>query len=360
MTLPAIRRAAVALSASAVLLAACEDENNDPGVPTQEGAILIDASAAPAYFSFDADTLVAVTNPASSSAWDLSFRRFTVGLNGGVAGGKGVSAYNLANNADKTAAELLTYTPDNQLAAFEAIDENDIPADGAFTSDALAPTFTAWFIPSQTGLNANPAAAWKFQRPSGAGHAVIRVIEITNASSNPSPTDGMAGIKIEYRLQSPGGVLGAPAVVDVVLPSGSSAVINLTTGQAFTGVLPQDCSWDLRVTRAYELAVNTSTGCGVGTFPLRSGEAFSALATAADASSYAPYISVISGPIPATFDDPEGPFLYGLNNDQVIYPTFNIYLVKVGTAVYKVQLIDYYNGSTGASGWPTMRYARLR
>lgn len=360
MTLPSVRRTAVALCASAVLLAACEDENNDPGVPTQEGTILIDASAATAYFSFDADTLVAVTNPAGSSAWDLSFRRFTVGLNGGVAGSKGVSAYNLENNANKTAAELLTYTPDNQLAAFEAIDDGDIPADGEFTSDELAPTFTAWFIPSQTGLNANPAAAWKFQRPSGAGHAVIRVVEITNESSNPSPTDGMAGIKIEYRLQSPGGTLGAPAVIDVVIPSGSSAVINLTTGQSFTGVVPLDCSWDLRVTRAYEFTVNTSTGCGVGTFPLRSGEAFATLTTAADAPSYAPYISVVSGPIPATFDDPKGPFLYGLDNDQVIYPTFNIYLVKVGTAVYKVQLIDYYNGSNGASGWPTMRYARLR
>lgn len=360
MTLVSVRRTAVALCASVVLLAACEDENNDPVVPTQEGTILIDASAAPAYFSFDADTLVAVTNPASSSAWDMSFRRFTVGLNGGVAGAKGVTAYNLENNADKTAAELLTYTPDNQLAAFDALDESDIPADGEFTSDELAETFTAWFIPSQTGLNANPAAAWKFRRPSGAGHAVIRVIEITNESSNPSPTNGMAGIKIEYRLQSPGGTLGAPAVVDVVLPSNSSAVINLTTGQTFTGVVPQDCSWDLRVTRAYEFTVNTSAGCGVGTFPLRSGEAFATLTTAADASSYAPYISVISGPIPATFDDPKGPFLYGLNNDQVIYPTFNIYLVKVGTAVYKVQLIDYYNGSTGASGWPTMRYARIR
>lgn len=360
MNLSPIRRASLGLCAFAVLLAACEDENTNPGVPTQEGTILIDASAATAYFSFDADTLVTVTNPASSSAWDMSFRRFTVGINGGVAGTKGVTAYNLENNADKTAAELLTYTPDNQLAAFEAIDEGDIPAEGEFASEELAPTFTAWFIPSQTGLNANPAAAWKFRRPSGAGHAVIRVIEITNASANPSPTDGMAGIRIEYRLQSPGGTLGAPAVVNVAIPSGSSAVINLTTGQAFTGVLPQDCSWDLRVTRAYELTVNTSAGCGVGTFPLRSGEAFATLTTAADAPSYAPYISVVSGPIPATFDDPRGPFLYGLNNDQVIYPTFNIYLVKVGTAVYKVQLIDYYNGSNGASGWPTMRYARLR
>jgi hypothetical protein len=356
MSLSSVRRAAAVLCASAVLLAACEDENNEPIVPVEEGTILIDASTETAYYSFTDDGLVAVT---SADSWDMSFRRFTVGLNGGVSGTKGVTAYNLENNADKSAAELLTYTPENQLAAFEEIDESDIPADAEFTSDALAETLTAWFIPTPAGLNANPAAAWKFQRPSGAGHAVIRVIEITN-ESNASPTDGMAGIKIEYRLQAPGGALGAPDTVDVAMPSGSSAVIDLTTGTFLTGIQPVNCSWDLRVTRAYEFQVNTSATCGVGTFPLRSGEAFATLTTAADAPTYEPYISVISGPIPATFDDPRGPFLYGLNNDQVLYPTFNIYLVKVGDAVHKVQLTDYYNGATGASGWPTMRYARIR
>ena len=356
MSLSAVRRAAVVLCASATLLAACEDENNDPVVPVEEGTILIDASTATAYRSFTDDGLVEVT---SADSWDMSFRRFTVGLNGGVSGTKGVTAYNLANNADKTAAEILTYTPENQQAAFDAIGESDIPADEAFTSDALAETQTAWFIPTQAGLNANPAAAWKFQRAGGAGHAVFRVIEITNADP-PSPTDGMAGIKIEYRLQAPGGTLGTPDTVDVALASGSSAVIDLGTGTITNSVQPVDCSWDLRVTRAYELQVNTSATCGVGTFPLRSGEAFATLTTAADAPSYAPYISTISGPIPATFDDPRGPFLYGLNDDQMLYPTFNIYLVKVGSAVYKVQLTDYYNSSTGASGWPTLRYARIR
>ena len=356
MSLSAVRRTAVVLCASATLLAACEDENNDPVVPVEEGTVLIDASTATAYYGFTDNGLVALT---SADSWDMSFRRFTVGLNGGVSGTKGVTAYNLENNADKTPAELLTYTPENQLAAFEAIGESDIPADASFTSDALAETLTAWFIPTQAGLNANPAATWKLKRPAGAGHAVFRVIEITNAA-NPSPTDGMAGIKIEYRLQSSGGALGTPDTVDVVLPSGSSAVIDLGAGTFTTGASPADCSWDLRATRAYELQVNTNAACEVGTFPLRSGEAFATLTTAADAPSYAPYISTISGPIPTTFDDPKGPFLYGLNDDQVLYPTFNIYLVKVGSAVYKVQLTDYYNGTTGASGWPTLRYARLR
>jgi hypothetical protein len=91
MSLSAVRRAAVVLCASATLLAACEDENNDPVVPVEEGTILIDASTATAYRSFTDDGLVEVT---SADSWDMSFRRFTVGLNGGVSGTKGVTAYN--------------------------------------------------------------------------------------------------------------------------------------------------------------------------------------------------------------------------------------------------------------------------
>jgi hypothetical protein len=353
-------RAVAPLAAALALLAGCEDENNDPVTPVQEGTIQIDASTQTAYFSFADDTVVAVTNPGASTAWDMSFRRFTVGLNGGVAGSKGVEAYNLENNAAATPEQVIGFTPENQRAAFDAIDASDIPADAEFGSDELAPTFTAWFIPTPTGLNANPQAAWKFRRATAAGtHAVFRVVRIVNESANPSPTDGMAGIDIEYRLQAAGGTLGAPDTVQVTMAPGGTATINLTAGTFATGGFTQDCSWDLRVSRAYELLVNTSAGCNAGTFPLRSGEAFATLTTAADASQYAPFVSVISGPIPATFDDPRGPFLYGLDNDQLLYPTFNIYLVKVGDAVYKVQLTDYYS-ATGQSGFPTMRYERLR
>jgi hypothetical protein len=349
-------RALATLACGVALLAGCEDENNDPGTPNQEGTIQVDASTTTAYFSFADEGLVTPATPSASDEWDLSFRRFTIGLNGGVGGTKGVTAYNLKNNSDKTAQELLTYTPENQLAAFEAIGEADIPADAEFTSDDLIPTFTAWFTPTQTGLNANPAVAWKLKLATGTGHAAFRVSAIDNADP-PTPADGMEAITIEYRLED--GTLGAPLTVNAAIASGSSATINLTTGVVAPGPAPQDCSWDLRVTRGYELQVNALPACGAGTFPLRTGESFGTITTAADAPEYAPFVSVISGPIPATFDDPDGPFLYGLDNDQVIYPTFNIYLVKVGDAVYKVQLTDYYS-STAQSGFPTMRYARIR
>jgi hypothetical protein len=45
--------------------------------------------------------------------------------------------------------------------------------------------------------------------------------------------------------------------------------------------------------------------------------------------------------------------------DNQIWPTFNVYLIKRGNEVYKVQLIGYY-GPAGEPRILTMRYARLR
>jgi len=357
-----VRTTALALSAAAVLLAACESENNSPTQHTS-GELTIDASSTTAYqyFSFAADTLVSVGDPATSSDWDLAFRRFEVRLNGGLAGPKDVAGFNLRNNVSATSEQIIGFTAENQQAAFDAVSASDIPADGQFSTESLAPDVTGWFIQTPTGLVANPTRAWKLRLAGGRGFALIRVERIDNESSNPSPTDGMAGIKIGFRLQPTDGSLGTLDSVVVAIDPGSSAVINLSTKAVTPSVMPQDCSWDLRVTRAYELVVNTSATCDTGTFPLAQTDDFTALTTAADAPQYAPFISQVSGPIPTTFDDPAGPFLYGIDpaNPQRLYPTFNVYLVKVGSAVYKVQLTGYYS-ETGASGHPTIRYAKLR
>lgn len=46
-------------------------------------------------------------------------------------------------------------------------------------------------------------------------------------------------------------------------------------------------------------------------------------------------------------------------NDHQIWPTFNVYLIKRGSAVYKVQLIGYY-GPTGTSRQITIRSSLIR
>jgi len=343
--------------AALLFLAACEDEATAP--PPQSGELEINASSNTdfVYFSFADDGVVTVTNPSSSGAWDIAFRRYSIRLNGGVAGTKGVTGFNLENNVGASEAEVLAFTAENQLPAFDAIDASDIPSAG-FTSEVLAPDHTSWFRPTATGLLANPAAVWKLRRASGAGagaYAVIRVENIVNADP-PSQADGMRGITFGYRLQAAPGTLGAAQTVAVDLTSLTEAGVNLATGAVVTPTAG-DCSWDVKVTRAYTFEINAA--CLAGTFPFDVSETFDAVTRADNAPEYAAFLSLISGPIPNSIESPSGVFLYNLAGDNRLSPTFNIFLVKVGSSVYKLQVVSYYS-STGVSGYPTIRYAKIQ
>ena len=356
---PTARRARFVAPALAALLflTACEDETTAP-LP-QSGELEINASSNTdfVYFSFAENGVVTVADPTTSTAWDLAFRRYSIRLNGGVAGTKGVTGFNLANNAGATDAEVLAFTPASQLPAFDAIDASDIPASG-FSTEVLAPDFSSWFRPTATGLLANPAAVWKLRRASGAGagaYAAIRVENIVN-DANPTPTDGMRGITFGYRLQTAPGTLGAAQTVVVDLTSLTEAGVNLGTGAVVTPTTG-DCSWDVKVTRAYTFEVNAA--CLAGTFPFDASETFDAVTRADDASQYAAFLSLISGPIPNTIESPSGVFLYNLAGDNRLSPTFNIFLVKIGSSVYKLQVVSYYS-TTGDSGHPTIRYEKIQ
>jgi hypothetical protein len=343
--------------AALLFLAACEGDTSAP--PPQTGELEIDASSNTAftYFSFADDGVVTIVDPSTSSGWDLAFRRYSVRLNGGVAGPKGVTGFNLENNVDATDPEILAFTAESQLPAFDAVDASDIPSAG-FSSEVLAPDQTSWFRPTATGLDANPAAVWKLRRASGAGagaYAVIRVENIVNADP-PSQADGMRGITIGYRLQTTPGTLGAPQTVVVDLGTATEAGINLGTG-AVVAPTAGDCSWDLKVTRAYTLEINAA--CLAGTFPFDVSETFEGVTRADNAPEYAAYLSLVSGPIPNSIESKSGVFLYNLAGDNRLSPMFNTFLVKVGSAVYKLQVVSYYS-TTGASGFPTLRYERIQ
>lgn len=61
----------------------------------------------------------------------------------------------------------------------------------------------------------------------------------------------------------------------------------------------------------------------------------------------------------ATAFDENRWYRYNLGGNHQVWPTYDVYLVKRGTEVYKVQLTGYY-GPDGAARQITMRYARLR
>ncbi len=336
------------------LAAACEGESNPEDFTPQEGTVTVDASSTTAftYFSFEDEGVVSVANPQTSSDWDLALRRFEVRVNGGVAGPKGVTGFNLENNASLTPAEVLALTPENTGAAFDAVDESAIPNAGDFSTMGLGPDFSGWFTPTPTGLLANANAKWKLRRASGAGvgaFALFHVVGIVGTQTD------LQLLIVEFRLQTAPGTLGAAVRDTIDLTTETDAGLSLGTGAqtAATG-----CDWDLKATRAYELSVNAA--CNAGTFPIEATDDFAAQTRADDATQYGPYVSLVSGPVPNSFSAPEAPFLYNLAGDNRLSPTFNTYLIKVGDAVFKMQLTSYYNPAGGQSGWPTIRYTRIR
>lgn len=335
--------------AAAVLFSGCEDESNPTG-PNGDPDLNVILTAGPfnassmdalTHFSFESGTVVP-----STADWDIAFRRYEVRLNGGVSGTKGVVGYSFDNNADASDAEVLAFTVDGTLPAFDAIREDDIPPDASFQSDGLIQNATGYLnlggVPT-----ANAAAYWKVKLANGS-FALMRVTGITM-----SQAFALTSVTIESRLQS-GNTLGAVQSVTVPV-SGAPVSVNLVTNQVVT---PNGCNWDVSVNpQSFGMGVNTA--CNVGTFPGPAAPAFTAATTANDAPEYAAFLAGMTGPIPNSITEGSAPFRYNLQGTNRLHPTFNTYLVKVGDNVYKLQLINYYDNA-GASAHPTIRYALIR
>ncbi|MEO8030913.1 MAG: HmuY family protein [Gemmatimonadota bacterium] len=341
----------------AVLVAsACNGDSSGPGPTNPAGIVELDASSTTlyAYFDLAAGQAVTVAAPSTSTTWTLAFRRYEVRVNGGVAGPGGVSGYNLANNAGATNQQVLAFTPENQKAAFDAIGVADIPVADSFVTERLVANPLGFLNFAGGSPAANTSAAWKVRRTAGGGFAAFHVVAVTIGGSTPE-TAGLATATVEWRYQPADGTLGAADTLTIDVASGSNA-LDFATG---TAAAPSGCDWDIEVGADFTIATNAA--CDVGTFPLDAAQSFAGLTTAGDALDYGLFLSGLTGPIPfsTALDDPAGPFLYNLAGDNRLSPTFNIYLVKVGDAVYKFQLIGYYN-ATGAGGHPSIRYAKLR
>jgi hypothetical protein len=336
------------------LLTACEGEADPtgPGGQTREPAINEVITSAPlnassndtlVYFSFNTGTLVSRTGD-----WDLALRRYEVRLNSPANGGtKNVLGYTLANNQNATNAEVLAFTRASTLAAFDGLRDAQIPADSQFVTDRLANNPQGHIVLGGIPV-ANAAQFWKVRLANGQ-FAVMRNARIRFTGF---VTDT---IYIESRLQT-GSTLG-PVQTIAVAPGGTTRAISLTTNAVVT---PNGCNWDVQFNPDQrQLAITVNTACNVGTFPGTASPTFAAVTSASDAPQYAAYLSQLVGPIPNSILDTKAPFRYDLTGQQRLHPAFNTYFAKIDTRVWKFQVIDYYS-NTGAPGFPTIRYARIR
>ncbi len=341
--LRSLRRRASAVVLLPAFLGACTaDEIAAPAEEPAAGAVTIDASAGWAFFDFDRGTTVAVAQPTASSDWDIAFNATSVMLNGGAAGPGGVTGYCICQNAGASTAEILAMTPQAEASDFAAVTAGSIPAAGAFVADRLVPAIAGW---SSAGGAAATAVDRTFllRRRTDAGFAKVRVTGIQN------PTAATPGrVTLEYALQPAATApLAATRTVTVDVPATGGVNIDLDAGAVAAAGAP----WDLRF-EGYTMRVNGGVSGTGGAGAANTTGAFAAITTASiEARAYA--TDRFSGIFSAH------PWhKYNLQGDHRISPTFDVFLIRRGSDVYKVQMTDYY-GPAGEVRRISVRYEQL-
>jgi hypothetical protein len=154
-------------------------------------------------------------------------------------------------------------------------------------------------------------------------------------------------VTIEYAAQTVAGGAFGPVVTRTVSVGSVPAYVLLdATGAGSAG------DHDLRI-EGYDIRLN-----GGNTAVLVESTPFPDIT--ADFAASVP-ASVFRGDATAGVFNQDPWYRYNITNSNPpqIWPTYNVYLVKRGTEVFKVQLIGYYD-TAGQSRRVTLRYAQLR
>ncbi|HSA54453.1 MAG TPA: HmuY family protein [Gemmatimonadaceae bacterium] len=341
-----------ALALGAVLaLAACDDDSGTgPTPPAATSEITVDASQAPAYVRLDnTATAVSVADPSTSSAWDLSFFATGVTVNGGAAGPGGTVAYCLCANENATDAAVMAMTPENQLAAFESVEATDIPAESAFEADVLNPAISGWYSGTPGGaVTAVPSRSWILRK--GTTSALLGKFRVTGISGATATHPG--SVTFEYAIQPSAGAPFGATQTETVDVSTGPVYFDLATGSVSTAA-----SWDVQFS-GYDIRLNGGVS-GSGSVSAVVDEQMPFGQITAQYAGFVPPQAFRADAFGGVFASSPW-YRYNITGtDNQIWPTFNVYLVKRGDEVFKVQLTGYYS-ETGTPRQITIRSARLQ
>lgn len=336
-------------TAALLLLAACDGSS-----PTGEGTeqpqvqtVTLDASTGWAYADLDAASpALTVANPATDASWDIAVNATNVMLNGGAAGPGGVAGWCLCQNEAATNDQVKAFTAATQQAAFDATTAATAPtAAEAWTTDALAPAIAGWWSYDATShaFSAVPGKVYYVRTAEGTGFAKLRVLSVADAQRTHA-----GKVTLEYAVQtSATGTLGATrqATIDV---SNGRVYFDLLKGAVSTAA-----DWDLAL-EGFDIRVNGGSSGSGQAGAVAATEAFGDITNAA-----APPASVFKGDAYGGVFKAKPWYRYNLTGtDHQVWPTFNVYLLKRGSTLYKLQITSYY-GPAGETRRITLRYARL-
>lgn len=339
---PAAALAAGVLSAGA--LAACAPGEISAPPPRSGGDLVVDASRGWSYVSLTTGSMVTPADPGSATSWDIAFNATSVMLNGGQAGPGGVTGYCICQNATATSAELLAMTPESARPAFERVTAGDVPAQSAFQSEVLTPAISGWYTGSGASAVADSGKTWLVRLSDSVSFAKIRVLSLGAPSAQSAGT-----VRLQFAVQPSSAAPFGP-VRELSASAAPATSIDLNTGTVTTSAT----DWDVRVD-GWAIRVNggaSGTGKAAAT-PAPAGQSFGAVTTASvDARAY--QTDRFAGVFAA-----RPWYRYNLAGDRRVTPTFDVYLLRRGSTVYKLQITNYY-GPAGEPRQITFRYARLQ
>jgi hypothetical protein len=348
-----------ALAAGVVALAACGSDNGT-GPSDTTPRVTVDATGGTAYLALGTPaTVVSVPSPTTSSAWDLGFNALSVSVNGGASGLGNVSAYCICQNQTKTDAQILALTAQDALDDFDAVTETDIPDEASFEEDVQALAISGWYNYDMDShaITANPAAVWSVRLASTSGaYAKFHVTSI--AATGMSTGD----IGIEWAVQPNGSTTVDADQTLTVSTSTTMTYVNLTDGTTASGTAP--AHWDIAF-QGFKIFLNNDGNAAAisltETNPIATYDSFTS-ATIIGGTALPPQVFEQDGTGGVFATTPWYRYDIDPVNEHQVTPTYDVYLVKKGSTVYKVQIISYYGkggDNSGTARHIVVRYAAL-
>jgi hypothetical protein len=341
-----LRGGAVWLVALAVF--ACENDPVSLQPLPEAGTITVDASTTYAWLAISGDDLaeVQVAEPASSAAWDVGLFSTTVTTNGGAAGPGGVEVFCVCGNAAASGAAIQAMTPVSELPAFEAVTAASL-AGAVFSSDVLVPAINGWYSGSGAAATVTPGRTWIVRE--GTASVVLAKVRVSGLQ-NSTPA-AMGQITVEYAVQAAPGEAFGPVVSASFTVGAAPVYLDLTSG-----ALTDASNWDLRF-EGWTIRLNGGvSGSGSVRAVLDTATPFAGIDAAYAAS--APAVAYSADAFGGVFATSRW-YRYNITgSDNQIWPTFDVYVLRRGGVMFKLQLISYY-GPAGEPRRITVRYQRL-
>ncbi|MEM7207445.1 MAG: HmuY family protein [Pseudomonadota bacterium] len=346
------------------------DEDGDTGDESGFTERTIDATSFTdfAYFNLDTGETVdlSTADAAASTDWHISLRRTALALNGGDAG-PGVVTGAIADSQDDfynsdgspNVSVFTNASPDSELNAI-----NDVTdfSSLTFTTDTFATniigdgTSDSWWLYESSSFSVLPNPdVWNLIRgANGDSYAKFNVTAIDQPNR---------GITLDLYIQ---GVADAGFATTATQ---WTAAIGAAGGQLCYDIdtaLEVDCTtaaatWDLLVEvtadgRGWNIWTNGGV-YGEGT----SGVSFGPL-DQAGADSFVqgnPTDTFIAWGADATSSVFDDWYAYNLQSQRRLWSNYRVYAIDTGDAQYKLQILSYYDPTTGTSGNYTIRYTEL-